>query len=69
MPPVKLTWYDGGLLPPKPEDLGDERMNPGGGLMYVGTQGQAGAGHLRARRRGCYPVAACGVEDARRRRS
>jgi len=40
MPPVKLTWYDGGLLPPKPEDLGDERMNPGGGLMYVGTKGK-----------------------------
>ena len=40
LPPVKLTWYDGGLLPPKPEDLGDVRMNPGGGLMYVGTKGK-----------------------------
>src|SRR5687768_14041059 len=40
MPPVKLTWYDGGLLPPKPEELGDERMNPGGGLMYVGSKGR-----------------------------
>jgi hypothetical protein len=40
MPPVKLTWYDGGLLPPKPEELGDERMNPGGGLMYVGSKGK-----------------------------
>ena len=40
LPPVKLTWYDGGLLPPKPEDLGDARMNPGGGLMYVGTKGK-----------------------------
>ena len=39
-PPVKLTWYDGGLLPPKPEDLGDARMNPGGGLMYVGAKGK-----------------------------
>src|SRR5690606_38952625 len=26
-PPVKLTWYDGGLLPPKPEELGDEQLN------------------------------------------
>ena len=25
LPPVKLTWYDGGLLPPKPEEIGDER--------------------------------------------
>jgi predicted dehydrogenase len=40
MPPVKLTWYDGGLLPPKPEDLGDARMNPGGGIMYVGSKGK-----------------------------
>jgi predicted dehydrogenase len=40
MPAVKLTWYDGGLLPPKPEDLGDARMNPGGGLMYVGSKGK-----------------------------
>ena len=38
--PVRLTWYDGGLLPPKPEDIGDARMNPGGGLMYVGTKGK-----------------------------
>ena len=40
MPAVKLTWYDGGLLPPKAEELGDDRMNPGGGLMYVGTKGR-----------------------------
>jgi len=40
MPAVKLTWYDGGLLPPKPAELGDERMNPGGGLMYVGSKGK-----------------------------
>jgi predicted dehydrogenase len=40
MPPVNLTWYDGGLLPPKPEDLGDARMNPGGGIMYVGSKGK-----------------------------
>ena len=25
MPAVKLTWYDGGLLPPKPDELGDGR--------------------------------------------
>jgi len=41
MPPVKLTWYDGGLLPPKPEELGeDEKLNPGGGIMYVGSKGK-----------------------------
>jgi hypothetical protein len=40
MPPVKLTWYDGGLLPPRPEEMGEDRMNPGGGLMYVGSKGR-----------------------------
>jgi hypothetical protein len=39
-PPVKLTWYDGGLLPPKPEELKGERLNPGGGLLYVGSKGK-----------------------------
>jgi len=40
MPAVKLTWYDGGLLPPKPEELGEEKINPGGGLMYIGSKGK-----------------------------
>jgi len=39
-PPVKLTWYDGGLLPPKPEELGEEKVNPGGGVLYVGSKGK-----------------------------
>jgi hypothetical protein len=40
-PAVKMTWYDGGLLPPKPEELGeDEKLNPAGGLMYVGSKGK-----------------------------
>ena len=30
LPPVRLTWYDGGLLPAKPEELGDEQLNPQG---------------------------------------
>ena len=34
-PPVKLTWYDGGLLPPKPEELGTEEVDKGGGVLYV----------------------------------
>ena len=40
LPPVKLTWYDGGLLPHRPEDIGDARMNPDGGVMYVGSKGK-----------------------------
>jgi predicted dehydrogenase len=40
MPPVKLTWYDGGLLPARPEELGDEQLNKGGGALLVGSKGK-----------------------------
>ena len=40
MPPVKLTWYDGGLLPPKPQELGDEELNKGGGALLIGSKGK-----------------------------
>jgi hypothetical protein len=40
MPPVKLTWYDGGLTPPKPEEIGDEPLNGEGGILYVGSKGK-----------------------------
>lgn len=39
-PPVKLTWYDGGLLPPNPIELGEEELNKGGGAMLVGSKGK-----------------------------
>jgi predicted dehydrogenase len=39
MPPVRLTWYDGGLKPPRPEDLDDGRKLPDEGLMFVGDKG------------------------------
>ncbi len=38
MPEVKLTWYDGGLMPPDPEELGDEQLDPAGGVLYVGKK-------------------------------
>src|SRR5450755_3773865 len=40
MPPVKMTWYDGGLLPPKPEEMGEEELNKGGGVLLVGSEGK-----------------------------
>jgi len=41
MPAVSLTWYDGGLLPPKPEELGEnEEVNKDGGVMIVGSKGK-----------------------------
>ena len=40
MPAVKLTWYDGGLLPPKPVEMEDQELNKGGGVLFVGSKGK-----------------------------
>jgi len=50
MPPVKLTWYDGGLMPPKPE--GVEKGSGGNGAYIIGDKasikhGSHGAGGCR----------------------
>ncbi len=38
--PLTLTWYDGGLLPPTPHAMPpDLKLNPDGGIMYVGERG------------------------------
>ncbi|HEX9367193.1 MAG TPA: Gfo/Idh/MocA family oxidoreductase [Vicinamibacterales bacterium] len=51
-PAVKMTWYDGGLLPPRPAELSDEmverngrmvykdEVNKDGGVMFVGSKGK-----------------------------
>jgi predicted dehydrogenase len=41
MPPVKLTWYDGGLMPPRPAEIEEGRMmgDRDGGVMFVGDKG------------------------------
>jgi predicted dehydrogenase len=39
-PAVKMTWYDGGLLPPKPVEIGEEELNKGGGTLVIGTKGK-----------------------------
>ena len=39
-PAVRMTWYDGGLLPPKPVEMGDEQFHPGGGALIIGTKGK-----------------------------
>ena len=42
MPPVKLTWYDGGLTPPRPAELepGRRMGDGGGGVLFVGDKGK-----------------------------
>jgi predicted dehydrogenase len=40
MPPVRLYWYDGGLMPPRHEVLPDDVvLNREGGAMFVGEKG------------------------------
>ena len=41
MPEVKLTWWDGGMLPPRPEELEEGRqMGDGdGGVLFLGDRG------------------------------
>ncbi len=40
--PIKLHWMDGGIQPPRPEELGpNEMMGDGGnGVIFVGTKGK-----------------------------
>jgi predicted dehydrogenase len=40
MPAVKMTWYDGGLMPPKPEELGEEQLKTDGGTLLIGSKGK-----------------------------
>jgi hypothetical protein len=40
LPPVKLTWYDGGLMPATPAELGDAELDKGGGALLVGSKGK-----------------------------
>ena len=41
MPPVKFTWYDGGLMPERPEGVPEGKTlgDNGGGAMFVGSKG------------------------------
>ena len=41
-PPLTLTWYDGGLMPPRPEEIpADIKMGDTyGGALYVGSKGK-----------------------------
>lgn len=46
LPPVKMTWYDGGLKPDRPEGLEDERSLGDGGTIYIGDKGVIYNGRL-----------------------
>jgi predicted dehydrogenase len=38
-PPLKLTWYSGGLMPDRPEALPDNFNLPSRGVMFIGEKG------------------------------
>jgi len=38
-PAIKLHWYDGGLFPPRPDELEPGRNMPDNGVIFVGTKG------------------------------
>jgi predicted dehydrogenase len=41
LPPVKLHWYDGGMLPERPAELEENReLDPEDGIIFVGDKGK-----------------------------
>lgn len=40
MPPVKLHWYDGGIMPERPDDLEPGRSIPESGTIFIGDKGK-----------------------------
>ena len=41
LPPVKLHWYDGGMLPERPDELEENRrLDPEDGIIFVGDKGK-----------------------------
>ncbi len=42
MPPVSVNWYDGGFLPPRPDELkvGEQMGDESGGCIFYGTKGK-----------------------------
>jgi hypothetical protein len=58
-PPVKVTWYDGGLLPERPPELpaGHPMGNENGGAIFVGEKGKIIASDENAQHPRLLPVA------------
>ena len=51
MPAVKVHWYDGGLMPERPEELEEQRRmgDSSGGVIFVGDKGKIMCGCYAAR--------------------
>jgi predicted dehydrogenase len=40
LPPLRMTWYEGGLMPPAPAELPLADRLPDNGVLYVGSKGK-----------------------------
>jgi hypothetical protein len=40
MPAVRMTWYEGGLMPPTPPEMAAGQRLPDNGVLYVGSHGK-----------------------------
>jgi predicted dehydrogenase len=40
LPPVRMTWYEGGLMPPAPAEMPPGQRLHGNGVLYVGSKGK-----------------------------
>lgn len=49
MPPLRLTWYDGGLRPPRFAEMGPDIQMGAGGVLYIGSKGMISDNRLLAR--------------------
>ena len=46
-PNIRIHWMDGGLMPPRPEEMGDfetMRLSDGSGMLFIGSKGKMIAG-------------------------
>ena len=40
LPPVTMTWYDGGLMPATPAEMPADKRLPSNGVLYLGSKGK-----------------------------
>ncbi|MEX2285548.1 MAG: Gfo/Idh/MocA family oxidoreductase [Planctomycetaceae bacterium] len=40
LPPVQMTWYEGGLMPPTPVEMPAGQGLPDNGVLYIGSKGK-----------------------------
>jgi predicted dehydrogenase len=44
-PPIRMTWYDGGIRPPRPVEMSAKEEMPKEGLLFIGDKGKLLSGY------------------------